>query len=220
MLLVGLVAARKQPPALQLDQGRGDDQELGRDLEVEALHRLDLGQEGIDDVSERDLVQVDPLLADQPQQQIERPCEDVGVDLVCHQIEVTGQVHARGRIPRASSRRHEGVPGILQPMPRVFSGVQSSGAPHVGNYFGAFRQWVADQYSADSFFCVVDLHSLTIDHDPALSFAAAPSRPPRGCFATGLDPDVCTVFVQSHVHEHTELSGCSSAPPPSASCAG
>jgi len=51
-------------------------------------------------------------------------------------------------------------------MERVFSGVQSSGAPHIGNYFGAFRQWVADQHKADSVFCVVDLHALTIEHDP------------------------------------------------------
>jgi len=90
-------------------------------------------------------------------------------------------------------------------MPRVFSGVQSSGAPHVGNYFGAFRQWVADQYSADSFFCVVDLHSLTVDHDPAL-LRSRTLETASWLFATGLDPDVCTVFVQSHVHQHTELS--------------
>jgi len=90
-------------------------------------------------------------------------------------------------------------------MPRVFSGVQSSGAPHVGNYFGAFRQWVADQYTADSFFCVVDLHSLTVDHDPAL-LRSRTLETASWLFATGLDPDVCTVFVQSHVHQHTELS--------------
>ena len=52
-------------------------------------------------------------------------------------------------------------------MERVFSGVQSSGSPHVGNYFGAFRQWVADQHEADSVFCVVDLHALTVQQDPA-----------------------------------------------------
>ncbi len=87
----------------------------------------------------------------------------------------------------------------------MFSGVQSSGAPHVGNYFGAFRQWVADQYVADSFFCVVDLHSLTVDHDPAL-LRSRTLETASWLFATGLDPDVCTVFVQSHVHQHTELS--------------
>ena len=65
-LLVGLVAAGQEPSALQLDEGRGDDQELGGDFEVEPLHRLDLGQEGIDDVGQSDLIQVDPLLGDQP----------------------------------------------------------------------------------------------------------------------------------------------------------
>jgi tryptophanyl-tRNA synthetase len=90
-------------------------------------------------------------------------------------------------------------------MERVFSGVQSSGAPHVGNYFGAFRQWVADQRTADSFFCVVDLHALTSDHDPA-QLRRRTLETASWLFATGLDPDVCTVFIQSHVQEHTELS--------------
>lgn len=90
-------------------------------------------------------------------------------------------------------------------MARVLSGVQPSGTPHIGNYFGAFRQWVAEQHEADSFFCLVDLHVLTSDVEPeqvrrrTLELAAA-------LFAAGLDPDVCTVFVQSHVHEHAELA--------------
>ena len=90
-------------------------------------------------------------------------------------------------------------------MERVFSGVQSSGAPHVGNYFGAFRQWVADQSTADSFFCVVDLHSLTVEHD-ASQLRIRTLETASWLFAAGLDPEVCTVFIQSHVHEHTELS--------------
>jgi tryptophanyl-tRNA synthetase len=90
-------------------------------------------------------------------------------------------------------------------MERVFSGVQSSGAPHVGNYFGAFRQWVADQYSADSFFCVVDLHSLTIDNDP-VQLRNRTLETASWLLASGLDPEICTVFIQSHVHEHTQLA--------------
>ena len=207
VLLVGLVASGKEPPALQLDEGGGDDQEFGGDLEVEPLHRLDLGQEGVHDVGERDLVQVDPLLGDEPQQQVERPCEDVGADLVCHEAEVTG------RMPRLSDPRLRctGVLGLARrarypsAMERVFSGVQSSGAPHVGNYFGAFRQWVADQYTADSFFCVVDLHALTAEHDPT-QLRSRTLETASWLFAAGLDPDICTVFVQSHVPEHTELS--------------
>jgi tryptophanyl-tRNA synthetase len=93
---------------------------------------------------------------------------------------------------------------ILQAMERVFSGVQSSGAPHVGNYFGAFRQWVSDQHKADSVFCVVDLHALTLQHDP-VQLRARTLETAAWLFASGLDPDVCTVFAQSHVPEHSGL---------------
>ncbi|MFZ2057379.1 MAG: tryptophan--tRNA ligase [Acidimicrobiales bacterium] len=97
------------------------------------------------------------------------------------------------------------MPTILQPMERVFSGVQSSGAPHIGNYFGAFRQWVADQHAADSVFCVVDLHALTVEEDPALRRNRT-LETASWLFASGLDAEICTVFAQSHVHEHTELA--------------
>jgi len=90
-------------------------------------------------------------------------------------------------------------------MVRVLSGVQPSGALHVGNYLGAIRQWAVDQYEADSFYCVVDLHGLTLDHEPA-DLRRRTLETAIGLFAAGLDPDVCTVFVQSHVHEHAELS--------------
>ena len=83
-LLVRLEAAGQEPPAFQLDKRRGDDQEFGGDLEVEPLHRLDLGEERVHDVGQGDLVEVDPLLGDEPQQQLERPGEDVGVNLVRH----------------------------------------------------------------------------------------------------------------------------------------
>jgi tryptophanyl-tRNA synthetase len=90
-------------------------------------------------------------------------------------------------------------------MTRVLSGVQPSGDLHLGNYLGAFRNWVADQHEHDSLYCLVDLHVLTLDHDPALlrerTLDAA-----RWLLAIGLDPAVCTLFVQSHVHQHTELS--------------
>jgi tryptophanyl-tRNA synthetase len=89
-------------------------------------------------------------------------------------------------------------------MERVFSGVQSSGSPHVGNYFGAFRQWVADQHEADSVFCVVDLHALTVQQDPA-QLRSRTLETAAWLFASGLDPDICTVFAQSHVPEHTGL---------------
>src|SRR5690606_899658 len=76
----------------------------------------------------------------------------------------------------------------------------------LGNYLGAMRQWAAeDQHRADALFCIVDLHALTVHHDPArvrrLSRQAATLL-----LASGLDPQVCTVFVQSHVDEHARLS--------------
>jgi tryptophanyl-tRNA synthetase len=92
------------------------------------------------------------------------------------------------------------------PAPRAFSGIQpTAGSFHLGNYLGAVRQWVALQESHDAFYCVVDLHAITVAQDPAelrqrTRVAAAQ------LFAAGLDPDRCTVFVQSHVPEHTELT--------------
>ncbi len=90
-------------------------------------------------------------------------------------------------------------------MTRVLSGIQPSGALHVGNYLGALRQWVVDQYEADSFYCVVDLHGLTAEHDPS-DLRRRTLETAIGLLAAGLDPDTCTIFVQSHVPEHTQLS--------------
>ncbi|MEU0202141.1 MULTISPECIES: tryptophan--tRNA ligase [unclassified Streptomyces] len=91
-------------------------------------------------------------------------------------------------------------------MTRVFSGVKPTGHLTLGNYLGAMRRWAAvDQHAADALFCVVDLHALTVEHDPArvrrLSRQAATLL-----LASGLDPERCTVFVQSHVDEHARLS--------------
>ncbi|MDQ0405460.1 tryptophan--tRNA ligase [Streptomyces sp. NPDC000349] len=91
-------------------------------------------------------------------------------------------------------------------MTRVFSGVKPTGHLTLGNYLGAMRQWAAvDQHRSDALFCVVDLHALTVNHDPArvrrLSRQAASLL-----LAAGLDPGLCTVFVQSHVDEHARLS--------------
>ncbi len=88
---------------------------------------------------------------------------------------------------------------------RVFSGIRASGDKTLGNYSGGFRQYVATQEQGDAFFCVVDLHSITTPFEPdvlresTLSVAA-------WLFATGLDPDRSTVFVQSHVTAHAEAA--------------
>ncbi|HUC57403.1 MAG TPA: tryptophan--tRNA ligase [Streptosporangiaceae bacterium] len=89
--------------------------------------------------------------------------------------------------------------------PRVLSGIQpTADSFHLGNYLGAVRQWVALQENYDAFYCVVDLHAITVPQEPAqlrrrTRVAAAQ------LFGAGLDPDRCTVFVQSHVAEHAEL---------------
>ncbi|MGA2521502.1 MAG: tryptophan--tRNA ligase [Acidimicrobiales bacterium] len=90
-------------------------------------------------------------------------------------------------------------------MARVLSGVQPSGDLHLGNYLGAFRNWVSDQYVHDAFFCVVDLHAMTLDYDPAL-LAGRTLDTATVFLAMGLDPAACTLFVQSHVPEHPRLT--------------
>jgi tryptophanyl-tRNA synthetase len=90
-------------------------------------------------------------------------------------------------------------------MARVFSGIQPTGEVHLGNLLGAIRNWVVDQHDADSLYCVVDLHALTIPKEPG-EVRDSTLRMAQMLMAIGLDPDVCTLFVQSHVPEHTELS--------------
>jgi tryptophanyl-tRNA synthetase len=90
--------------------------------------------------------------------------------------------------------------------PRVLSGIQpTADSFHLGNYLGAVRQWVTLQETHDAFYCVVDLHAITVATEPAAlrrrSRVAAAQL-----FAAGLDPERSTVFVQSHVREHTELA--------------
>ncbi len=90
-------------------------------------------------------------------------------------------------------------------MARVLSGIQPTGDIHLGNYLGAVRNWVDDQHTEDSYFCVVDLHAITVPRDPA-ELRAKTLELTLLLVAAGLDPEVCTLFVQSHVHEHSELS--------------
>jgi tryptophanyl-tRNA synthetase len=89
--------------------------------------------------------------------------------------------------------------------PRVLSGIQpTADSFHIGNYLGALRHWVALQETHECFYCVVDLHAITVEHDPAL----LRQRTRLGVaqlLALGIDPDRATVFVQSHVPEHAQL---------------
>jgi tryptophanyl-tRNA synthetase len=88
---------------------------------------------------------------------------------------------------------------------RVLSGMQPSGDVHLGNYLGALRNWVADQHVNEAFYCIVDLHALTVEHDPeALSDRTLDCA--NWLLAVGIDPSLCTMFVQSHVPEHSQLT--------------
>jgi tryptophanyl-tRNA synthetase len=90
-------------------------------------------------------------------------------------------------------------------MARVLSGIQPSGDLHLGNYLGAIRNWVADQYVYDAYYAIVDLHALTLEIDPA-TLRSRTYETALDLLASGLDPEHCTLFVQSHVPEHVQLS--------------
>jgi tryptophanyl-tRNA synthetase len=90
--------------------------------------------------------------------------------------------------------------------PRVLSGIQpTADSFHLGNYLGAVRNWVAMQETFDAFYCVVDLHAITMGHDPA-ALRRRTRTSVAQLLALGLDPDRCTLFVQSHVPEHAQLA--------------
>jgi tryptophanyl-tRNA synthetase len=90
-------------------------------------------------------------------------------------------------------------------MTRVFSGIKPTGPVQLGNLLGALRHWVADQTEADTMFCVVDLHALTVPQDPT-ELRSRTLELAQLLLAIGIDPERSTLFVQSHVSEHTELS--------------
>lgn len=92
-----------------------------------------------------------------------------------------------------------------QPKKRVLSGIQPSGNLTIGNYIGALRQWVAEQDVYDCYFCVVDLHAITVPQNP--EELSAKTREVAAIYlAAGIDPDKAAVFVQSHIPAHSELS--------------
>ena len=93
---------------------------------------------------------------------------------------------------------------IVRPMTRVLSCIQPTGDVHLGNYLGALRNWSLGQHDADAFHGIVDLHSLTAIESPGI-IGENTIKLAATLFATGLDPDVATVFVQSHIVEHSQL---------------
>ncbi|NND75534.1 MAG: tryptophan--tRNA ligase [Ilumatobacter sp.] len=97
-----------------------------------------------------------------------------------------------------------GSVGSVSDQTRVLSCMQPTGDVHLGSYLGALRNWVAGQYTCDAFHGIVDLHALTVTDEPDVIGAETISLAAM-FFAMGLDPDVATVFVQSHVPEHSQL---------------
>jgi tryptophanyl-tRNA synthetase len=90
-------------------------------------------------------------------------------------------------------------------MSRIFSGIQPSGELHIGNYLGAVKNWVALQHKHPSIFCIVDLHAITVAYEPE-QLRSRRRDMAVSLLASGIDPNVCSLFVQSTVPEHTELT--------------
>src|SRR2546427_3369807 len=91
-------------------------------------------------------------------------------------------------------------------MGRVLSGIQPTGDIHIGNYIGALQHWVADQDVNDAFYCLVDLHSITLTVPDPEVLRTKTVEAAAILLAVGLDPEKATLFVQSHVPEHTQLA--------------
>lgn len=89
--------------------------------------------------------------------------------------------------------------------PRAFSGIQPTGTIHLGNYLGALRNWVKLQDTTEGVYCIVDLHALTVVREPG-EVRRATIEAAKDLIAIGIDPDRSTLFVQSQVREHTELT--------------
>ncbi|MGI9602516.1 MAG: tryptophan--tRNA ligase [Acidimicrobiales bacterium] len=90
-------------------------------------------------------------------------------------------------------------------MTRVFSGIQPTGELHLGNLLGALQNWVRFQHEHDCVYCIVDLHALTIPKQPG-EVGSNTIALAQLLVATGVDPEQCTLFVQSHLHQHNELA--------------
>lgn len=90
-------------------------------------------------------------------------------------------------------------------MTRILSGIQPTGDLHLGNHLGAIRRWVDEQHRVDAFYCIVDLHAMTLPHEPEV-LTSDTLEVATLLLAAGLDPERCTLFVQSHLHEHAELA--------------
>ncbi len=89
--------------------------------------------------------------------------------------------------------------------PRIFSGIQPSGNLHIGNYLGAIKNWVKLQDDFDCIYCVVDMHAITVPQNPE-DLKKRTIEVAKVYLASGINPEKCAIFIQSHVHEHAELA--------------
>lgn len=105
---------------------------------------------------------------------------------------------------RTDVRPRPAPAGTMQVPVRVFSGIQPTGIVHIGNYVGAIRQWAQLQREFESYFCIVDLHAITVPYAPA-EFPQRVLEAAAANVAAGIDPAQSVLFVQSHVPEHCEL---------------
>src|SRR6478736_4795799 len=126
-----------------------------------------------------------------------------------HLRRVRGRPQLRNVGPATPDRTRFGT-GAGRPlrspaMTRVFSGIKPTGPVQLGNLLGALRRWVVEQDDADTVYCVVDLHALTVEQDPA-ELRTRTLELAQILLAVGIDPERSTLFVQSHVPEHAELS--------------
>jgi tryptophanyl-tRNA synthetase len=96
------------------------------------------------------------------------------------------------------------VPTSMTNKKRILSGIQPSGTLTIGNYVGAIRQWVQEQDNYDCYFCVVDLHAITVQQDPQ-NLRQKTREVAAIYLASGIDPERATIFIQSHVHAHAEM---------------
>ena len=198
LVAFNLIGAGKESTTLDLEKDCCNEQELAQLLEGKlALSRDNLADEGINYRSQLNLEDVHLVRGDQVQEQFNGPAEDRRRHDVRHTVS----------LPKSGGIALGHASNLLtsDPMARVLSGIQPSGDLHLGNYFGAVRNWVADQDRAEAFYCIVDLHALTLAIDPeelrrqTLDAACV-------LLASGLDPDRCTLFVQSHVPAHQQLT--------------
>jgi tryptophanyl-tRNA synthetase len=126
---------------------------------------------------------------------------------------ITGALQRRPRLPLGYTRDpmttepapSSGAPADASATHRIFSGIQPSGIVHLGNDLGAIRNYVALQEQYEAIYCIVDYHALTSLHDPD-ALRSRTRDMAASLLALGLDPDKCTLFVQSHRPEHTELA--------------